>query len=61
MVTNIDPKVVIPMGFTDAKDEHLTTFIKEIGADAKTEVQEKVTLKKKDIESLTQQLYIIRS
>lgn len=61
MVTNIDPKIVIPMGFVDAKDEHLATFIKEIGADAKTEAQEKVTLKKKDIESSSQQLYIIRS
>lgn len=61
MVTNIDPKIVIPMGITDVTNEHLATFIKEIGADAKTEVQEKLTLKKKDIESLSQQLYIIRS
>lgn len=61
MITNIDPKVVIPMGITDIKDEHLTAFIKEIGADAKTEIQEKLTIKKKDIESSSQKLYIIRS
>jgi L-ascorbate metabolism protein UlaG (beta-lactamase superfamily) len=61
IVTNIDPKIVIPMGVQDAKDEHLATFIKEIGADAKTEVQEKLTLKKKDIEQMSQKLYIVRS
>jgi L-ascorbate metabolism protein UlaG (beta-lactamase superfamily) len=61
IVTNIDPKIVIPMGVVDVKDEHLTAFIKEIGADAKTEIQEKLTIKKKDIESASQKLYIIRS
>ncbi len=61
MVTNIDPKAVIPMGIVDAKDEHLTAFIKELGADAKTEIQEKLTLKKKDLENASQKLYIIRS
>lgn len=61
VVNNIEPKVVIPMGFTDTKDAHLTAFIKEIGADANTEVQEKLTLKKKDIESSSQKLYIVRS
>lgn len=61
LVTNIDPKIVIPMGILDAKDEHLTAFIKEIGADPKTEVLEKLVIKKKDIESLSQKLYIIRS
>lgn len=61
MVTNIDPKIVIPMGILDAKDEHLSSFMKEIGADLKTEVQEKLVIKKKDIDSLSQKLYIIRS
>ncbi|MES2623625.1 MAG: MBL fold metallo-hydrolase [Patescibacteria group bacterium] len=61
LVTNVDPKIIIPMGIVDAKDEHLTAFIKEIGADAKTEIQEKLTIKKKDIESLSQKLYIVRS
>lgn len=61
LVTNIDPKIVIPMGVVDVKDEHLAAFIKEIGADPKTEIQEKLTLKKKDIESASQKLYIIRS
>ncbi len=60
-VTNIDPKIVIPMGISNAKDEHLAHFIKEIGADPKTEVQEKLVIKKKDIESLNQKLYIIQS
>lgn len=61
MVTNIDPKIIIPMGILNAKDEHLASFIKEIGADVKTEVLEKLTIKKKDIESFSQKLYIIQS
>ncbi len=61
IVNNIEPKVVIPMGFTDIKDAHLTAFIKEIGADPATEIQEKLTLKKKDIEGSNQKLYIVRS
>ncbi len=61
IVNNIEPKIVIPMGFTDVKDQNLQAFIKEIGADAQTEIQEKLTLKKKDIESATSKLYIVRS
>lgn len=61
IVTNIDPKIVIPMGIANTKDEHLTAFIKEIGADTKTDIQEKLTIKKKDIESASQKLYIIQS
>lgn len=60
-VTNIDPKIVVPMGITETSDEHLSAFIKEIGADVKTEIQEKLVIKKKDIENLSQKLYIIRS
>mgnify|MGYP000408486644 CR=1 FL=1 len=61
IITNIDPKAVIPMGIIDVKDEHLAAFIKEIGADPKTEIQEKLTIKKKDLENTSQKLYIIRS
>lgn len=60
-LNDIDCKAVIPMGFTDVKDKNLQDFIKEIGADAKTETLDKLTIKKKELENLDQKLYIIKS
>lgn len=60
-LNDIDCKAVIPMGFTDVKDKSLQDFIKEIGADQKTEIQDKLTIKKKELENLDQKLYIIKS
>lgn len=58
---DIDCKAVIPMGFKDVKDKSLQDFIKESGSDEKTEVQDKLTIKKKELENLDQKLYIIKS
>ena len=60
-LNDIDCKAVIPMGFTDVKDKNLQDFIKEIGADGKTEILDKLTIKKKELENLDQKLYIIKS
>ncbi len=60
-LNDIDCKAVIPMGFKDVNDKVLAEFIKEIGADSKTEVLDKLTIKKKDLENLDQKLYIIKS
>lgn len=57
---DIDCKAVIPMGFSDAKDKCLEDFIKETGSE-KTETQDKLTIKKKELESLDQKIYIIKS
>ncbi|MEN9604664.1 MAG: hypothetical protein RJB39_349 [Candidatus Parcubacteria bacterium] len=58
-VTNIEPKIVIPMGFSDIKDPHLQAFIKEMG-ETSAEPQEKLTIKKKEVEGCDQKLYILK-
>ncbi len=60
-LNDIDCKAVIPMGFANVKDKNLEDFIKEIGADSKTEIVDKLTIKKKELENLDQKLYIIKS
>jgi L-ascorbate metabolism protein UlaG (beta-lactamase superfamily) len=57
---DIDCKAVIPMGFLDVKDKCLEDFIKETGSD-KTEIQDKLTIKKKELDGNDQKLYIIKS
>jgi L-ascorbate metabolism protein UlaG (beta-lactamase superfamily) len=58
---DIDCKAVIPMGFKETSEKCLQDFIKEIGGDEKTPVQDKLTIKKKELENLDQKLYIIKS
>ncbi len=60
-LNDIDCKAVVPMGFKDVKDKSIQEFIKEIGADPKTDIQDKLTIKKKELENLDQKLYIIKS
>jgi len=57
---DIECKAVIPMGFTTAGDKCLEEFIKETGSE-KTEVIDKLTIKKKDIDGQDQKVYIIKS
>ena len=57
---DVDCKVVIPMGFTNPKDKCIEDFIKETGSE-KTEVVDKLTIKKKELEGMDQKLYIIKS
>lgn len=58
-VNNIEPKMIIPMGFSDVKDKELQAFIKEIGGTA-PEVQDKLTIKKKEVDGYAQKLYILK-
>lgn len=46
---NLDAKVIVPMHFSSTKDESLKAFIKEAGGTVQT--VDKLTIKKKDIES----------
>ena len=49
LAVKLEPKIIIPMGFTDLKDENLKTFLKESGGeDAKAE--DKLTIKRKDLD-----------
>ncbi len=57
---DIDCKAVIPMGFNNVKDKALEDFIKETGSE-KTEVVDKLTIKKKELDGQDQRLYIIKS
>ncbi len=57
-VNNLEPKIVIPMGFTNTKDAMLQTFIKELGGND-AETVDKLTLKKKDVDACAQKLYIL--
>jgi hypothetical protein len=52
------PKVIIPMGYTDMKDEALKEFLGEAGI-SKPEVMDKLTIKRRDIESLKGQIYVL--
>ncbi len=45
---NLEPKVIIPMHFSSAKDEAVKQFIKEAGGEVTT--VDKLTIKRKDIE-----------
>jgi hypothetical protein len=57
--TLLATKAIIPIGYTDMKDEALQEFLKESGA-AKNEVLEKLTIKRKDIESLKSHVFILK-
>ena len=55
---SLAPKIIIPMGYTDIKDEALIEFLKDAGAE-KTEIMEKLTIKRRDIETLTGQVFVL--
>lgn len=44
----LEPKLIVPMSYTSVKDGGLTTFLKE-GGDEKAKVEDKLTIKKKDV------------
>ena len=58
-VTLLAAKAIIPIGYNDMKDEALQEFLKESGA-TKNEVLEKLTIKRKDIESLKGHVFILK-
>lgn len=59
-VNNLEPKIIIPMGFANTKDAQLQTFIKELGA-GDAETVDKLTLKKKEVDACAQKLYILNN
>jgi L-ascorbate metabolism protein UlaG (beta-lactamase superfamily) len=44
----LEPKLIVPMSYTNVKDQGLTTFLKE-GGDEKAKAEDKLTIKKKDV------------
>lgn len=58
-VNNLEPKIVIPMGFADTKDSNLQLFIKEMGEN-NPEILEKLTIKRKEVDTCKQKLYILK-
>ncbi|MEI8062009.1 MAG: MBL fold metallo-hydrolase [bacterium] len=57
VVLNLEPKIVIPMGYDSIKDPHLQAFLKE--TDSKGESTDKLTIKKKDLEGKDQDVMIL--
>lgn len=58
-VNNLEPKIVVPMGFSDVKDANLQAFVKEVGGST-AETVDKLTIKKKEVDACAQKLYIIK-
>lgn len=54
---NLGAKVIIPIDFDGAKDPQLQAFIKESGS--KIEPSDKLTIKRKDIEELKEEVMVI--
>ncbi|MSR78804.1 MAG: hypothetical protein EXS59_01520 [Candidatus Taylorbacteria bacterium] len=49
LAVKLEPRLIIPMHYTDAHDKNLKTFLKEAGEEG-TKPEEKLTLKKKDLD-----------
>ncbi|MEI6490390.1 MAG: MBL fold metallo-hydrolase [bacterium] len=57
IVLNLEPKIVVPMGYSSAKDANLAAFLKETGS--KGETVDKLTIKKKDLEGKDQDVVVL--
>lgn len=57
IVLNLEPKLVVPMGYKSEKDPELQLFLKETGS--KTEAVDKLTLKKKDLDGKDQDVTVL--
>ena len=57
IVLNLEPKIVIPMGYSSVKDANLAAFLKEAGS--KGETVDKLTIKKKDLEGKDQDVVVL--
>ncbi len=49
LAVKLEPRLIIPMHYSDSGDKNLKTFLKEAGEEA-SKPEEKLTLKKKDLE-----------
>jgi L-ascorbate metabolism protein UlaG (beta-lactamase superfamily) len=57
IVLNLEPKLVVPMGYKSEKDAELQLFLKETGS--KSDAVDKLTLKKKDLEGKDQDVVVL--
>lgn len=57
IVLNLEPKIVIPMGYTSVKDPQLVAFLKEAGGGEAP--VDKLTIKKKDLEGKDQDVMVL--
>jgi len=60
LVTSLSPKGVIPIGYTDVKDQDLQAFAKELGAE-NTSGEEKATLKLKDLPATAMSIFVLKN
>lgn len=59
LIANMDPKMIIPIGFEDEKDKNLEAFLKENGGAEKP--VDKLSIKRKDIESMEAEPVVVKS
>lgn len=57
IVLNLEPKIVVPMGYSSVKDASLQAFLKE--TEGKAEPVDKLTIKKKDLEGKDQDVIVL--
>lgn len=57
IVLNLEPKIVIPMGYNSIKDPELTAFLKEAGGGESP--VDKLTIKRKDLEGKDQDVMVL--
>lgn len=58
LITFIDPKIVIPVGFWDYSDAAVAKFLAEHGMKG-AEPEDKITIKRRDIESLSKVIKLL--
>ena len=59
LAVKYEPKVIIPMHYTDLKEDGLKTFLKEGGSE-NDKPREKVTLKRKDVDSMEGDVVLLK-
>jgi len=57
IVLNLEPKIVIPMGYNNVKDPELAAFLKEAGGSEAP--VDKLTIKRKDLEGKDQDVMVL--
>lgn len=57
IVLNLEPKIVVPMGYSSIKDASLQTFLKE--TESKADPVDKLTIKRKDLEGKDQDVVVL--
>ncbi|MFT5280926.1 MAG: hypothetical protein ACI9AR_000368 [Flavobacteriaceae bacterium] len=60
LAVKLSPAIVIPMDYGDEKSEVLQKFLKEMSAEG-VEVQDKITLKKKDVDGKEGEVVVLSS